>query len=120
ALVGVTFAILAKNAGAATLRFEIGNVFSLLIFDANKRRGESSDLGLLRHDQRHGLAAESDLSVVERPKRRAWRRNLVAVFFVRGGEFWPMFVCEDIEDARHCERISRMDAADAAPRKFRG
>jgi len=110
ALMGMAFTVFADCTRAATMRFEIRDVTSLLVIDSDKRGGKPGDLGLLGHHERDRLAAEPDLVVVERPEGRTRRRHFVAVLPVGGGQFRPMGVCKDIEHAWHCQRIGSVDA----------
>ncbi len=118
--VGVALAVFADPARTTAASFEIGDMCSLIVGDADERGGKARRFDVLRYDQRHRLTAEPDLTIVQRPERRTGRCNVVAILFIRGGHFWPVVVREYFEDARHRQSVPSVDAPDAAPGDRRG
>ena len=82
---------------------------------AEDERGESRELEGVRDHEPHGLTAELDSRVVERTKRFARRRDVVAVALGRRGEPRCIVVSEDLQDARHTQCLGGVDSRDSAP-----
>jgi len=95
--------------------FQARRVRLVLVLDAHERRRESRELEGVRDHEPHGLAAELDSRVVERTKRFARRRDVVAVALGRRGEPRCIVVSEDLQDARHAQCLGGVDSRDSAP-----
>jgi hypothetical protein len=107
-------AVLLRDLGLLTLRFEVGDMRLLLILDPYERSGKLGDLEFLRHDQGHRLTVEENFVIVERTERRPGRRDLVLILFVRRGERGPMLVREHVEHACDRKRIPDINVFDPA------
>ena len=86
------------------LRGEIGRLRGGSVCDPHEARSVARQLESIRDDERDRLAVVEDLRVVQRPQRRARRRELILIAAIQPREARRIFVRENLQHALERER----------------
>ena len=104
--------LLGRHIGRVAHRCHIRGMRRLVVAHLHQRGGVAGSGEILRHHQRHGLAAVMDLGIVEGAEGRARRRHLVLVVLAAPGGAGPVLMGEDLYYAGHGQRRCGVDCGD--------
>ena len=94
---------------------EVCDVRFALVLDSHERCRMARQLKAVRQRQRDRLKAELDLVALQRHEQGTGRGNRVDVAGVESCESRGIFVCQDLQHARHPEGLNRVDPRDPPP-----